>query len=75
MAHELGHFLYRVAEGRTSEEYEFIEFDNMFSEKALESNEIFASEFALALLMPEKEFKDYAYRNPDPVSLMQVFCV
>ena len=74
-AHQLGHFVHRANEGRISEEYEFIEFDNTFSEEALESDEIFASEFAAALLMPEKEFRDHARRNPDPVALMQVFRV
>ena len=54
-AHELGHYVYRTDE--LQEEYEYIDLRSKISRVGVEPEEIFANEFAAALLMPEEYVK------------------
>lgn len=55
-AHEIGHFVLRVATGGESE-YEYKDLRGVLASLGVNKEEIFANEFAANLLMPENEVR------------------
>ncbi|MBT0974157.1 ImmA/IrrE family metallo-endopeptidase, partial [Salmonella enterica subsp. enterica serovar 1,4,[5],12:i:-] len=55
-AHELGHYVKRTENGQPLE-YEFVDYRGKLASQGVDSEEIFANNFAACLLMPEKEVR------------------
>lgn len=56
-AHELGHYFQRISAGDTEKTYEYVDFRDANSAEGVNSEEVFANQFAANLLMPEKEVR------------------
>src|SRR6185369_5574214 len=66
-AHELGHYVKRTAlPDGAAEEMEYVDFRNPLSAQGLEPEEVWANQFAAALLMPRELVKSVhkAFQNP-----------
>ncbi len=74
-AHELGHFMKRLDEGRLDEEFEYVDLRGHSASKGTEPDETYANAFAAALLMPEESLRSAAGSSPDPIALSQQFRV
>jgi Predicted Zn peptidase len=53
-AHELGHYVKRTSGGQAPEEIDYVDFRNPLSAQGQEPEEIWANQFAAALLMPRE---------------------
>lgn len=53
-AHELGHYVKRTSVDGSAEEMEFVDFRDPLAAKGLEPDEVWANQFAAALLMPRE---------------------
>lgn len=65
-AHELGHFVRRAEE---TDEYTTVDLRNPVSATGLDSEEIYANEFAASLLMPEDEVKSLVEAGLDDLEM------
>ena len=65
-AHELGHYVRRSAE---EDEYTTVDLRNSHSSAGLDSEEIYANEFAASLLMPEDEVKSFVDAGMDELEM------
>lgn len=54
-AHELGHFYRRQDD---QDQYEYVDFRDIFAASGTSDEEIYANEFGASLLMPEREVRD-----------------
>ncbi|HAX5210388.1 TPA: ImmA/IrrE family metallo-endopeptidase [Escherichia coli] len=73
-AHELGHYVKRTESGQPLE-YEFIDFRGKLSSRGVNSDEIFANNFAACLLMPEVEVMRLHREGGAPVIMASYFGV
>lgn len=73
-AHELGHYVERM-DRDVSDESEFAEIDRRSDRNQGNRIEIFANEFAGALLMPEDEFRRHAHHGKGNIELSKLFNV
>lgn len=76
-AHELGHYIKRTSEEtRTTEEgWEYIDFRDPLSAKGLDTDEIWANQFAAALLMPRGLVEEAHRQIAEPAALAYEFGV
>jgi Zn-dependent peptidase ImmA (M78 family) len=65
-AHELGHFVRRSEE---EDEYTTVDLRNPLSAAGQDSEEIYANEFAAALLMPEDEVRSFVEAGMDDLEM------
>jgi Zn-dependent peptidase ImmA (M78 family) len=72
-AHELGHY---VSRANDPDAYEYVDRrDTIWSAAGVDQNEIFANQFAAALLMPAEAVKDLVKRGYTPVQMALFFDV
>lgn len=72
-AHEIGHYAYRMANG--IDHYEYVDLRSKSSQSGVDPEEIFANQFAAALLMPEEEVKKLNNKKLPPFIMAQHFGV
>jgi Zn-dependent peptidase ImmA (M78 family) len=65
-AHELGHFVRRSVE---TEEYTTVDLRDPLSATGLDSEEVYANEFAASLLMPEDEVRSFIEAGMDDLEM------
>lgn len=75
VAHEVGHFIERAANGQTEEPLNQICYRDDVSPRCANPAEMYANEFAAALLMPEAELRGHWERDPDADNLAGRFQV
>ena len=73
-AHELGHYVKRTENGQPLE-YEFVDYRGKLASQGVDSEEIFANNFAACLLMPEKEVRRLNNAGYAPVMMASYFGV
>lgn len=72
-AHELGHYRKRVADGDRS--FEFVDRRDTLASEGTNPEEIYANQFAAALLMPADLLRQMHRTEPDPTILAYRFSV
>jgi Zn-dependent peptidase ImmA (M78 family) len=75
VAHELGHYIYRVFSNENNEEFEWIDFRGEHSKTGEIKEEIFANNFAANLLMPSDMVKKYYSETKNVLLLANKFGV
>ena len=75
-AHELGHYVKRTAlPDGAAEEMEYVDFRNPLSAQGLDPEEVWANQFAAALLMPRELVKSVHKEFQNPAALAAEFGV
>lgn len=72
-AHELGHYVYRQENGNGT--YEYLDLRGEHSSTGLDPEEVFANQFAAALLMPEHEVRSLAAQGKSRAVMAMYFGV
>lgn len=71
-AYELGHFIYHFQQNKDNDKYEYINFRNKLN---IQNREIFANNFAINLLMPDKEIKKLNRKGTNVIIMAYFFDV
>jgi Zn-dependent peptidase ImmA (M78 family) len=74
-AHELGHYVKRTSLDGLAEEMEYVDFRDPLSAQGQDSEEVWANQFAAALLMPRKLVKRLQREFHTPAALAAEFGV
>jgi Zn-dependent peptidase ImmA (M78 family) len=74
-AHELGHYVKRTSGTDAPEELEYVDFRNPLSAQGLDHEEVWANQFAAALLMPSEIVKRLHKDLESPAALAGEFGV
>lgn len=74
IAHELGHYVYKMLHNDEEAEYEYVDYRDENSSNGSDDEEIFANNFAASLLMPGKLVRKY-YKKYDKYLLPKYFRV
>lgn len=71
-AHEIGHYVRREADG---DDYEYVDYRDIFSSTGELEDERFANEFAASLLMPEDRVRDFHKQGLGDIQMALRFSV